>query len=182
MLSHVGPKYDDLVNIYCHAHWGSPHPRFRREDIWDADTLQPMEHPEMLYLPPNLPGSILRKPEMVKEATEGNLPSLEEMRHHELIDLVKKLLAERASKPTPLTNPSKDATVAGHVSMNQESFVQSSQAILQGLVEGDIYMQKPQSLKVSLVIIRKINWILICGRDKSCLQPQPILEQLLNKQ
>ena len=42
---------------------------------------------------------------MVKEPTEGNLPSLEEMRHHELVDLVKKLLAERASKPTPLTNP-----------------------------------------------------------------------------
>ena len=57
MLSHFGPKYDDLVNIYCHAHWGSPHPSFRREDIWEAGTLQPMEHPEMLYLPPNLPGS-----------------------------------------------------------------------------------------------------------------------------
>ena len=136
MLSHVGPKYDDLVNIYCHAHWGSPHPSYRREDIWEAGTLQPMEHPEMLYLPPTLPGSTPRKPEMVKEPTEGNLPSLEEMRHHELIDLVKKLLAERASKPTSLTNPSKDATVAGHVSMNQESFVQSSQAILQGLAEG----------------------------------------------
>ena len=125
MLSHVGPKYDDLVNIYCHAHWGSLHPSFRRENIWEAGTLQPMEHPEMLYLPPNLPGSTPRKPEMVKEPTEGNLPSLEEMRHHELIDLVKKLLAERASKPTPLTNPNKDATVAGYVSMNQESFVQS---------------------------------------------------------
>ena len=95
-----------------------------------------MKHPEMLYLPPNLPGSTPRKPEVVKDPTEGNLPSLEEMRHHELIDLVKKLLAERASKPTSLTNPSKDATVAGHVSMNQESFVQSSQAILQGLAEG----------------------------------------------
>ena len=136
MLSHVGPKYDDLVNIYCHAHWGSPHPSFRREDIWEAGTLQPMEHPEMLYLPPNLPGSTPRKPEMVKDPTEGTLPSLEEMRHHELIDLVKKLLAERASKPTSLTNPNKDATVAGHVSMNQESLVQSSQAILQGLAEG----------------------------------------------
>ena len=117
MLSLVGPKYDDLVNIYCHAHWGSPHPSFRREDIWEAGTLQPMEHPEMLYLPPSLPGSTPRKPEMVK-------------------DLVKKLLAERASKPTSLTNPNKDATVAGHVSMNQESLVQSSQAILQGLAEG----------------------------------------------
>ena len=53
MLSHVGPKYDDLVNVYCHAHWGSPHPSFRREDVWEAGTLQPMEHPEMLYLPPS---------------------------------------------------------------------------------------------------------------------------------
>ena len=107
MLSHVGPKYNDLVNIYCHAYWGSPHPSFRREDIWEAGTLQPMEHPEMLYLPPNLPGSTPRKSEMVKDPTEGNLPSLEEMRHHELIDLAKKLLAERASKPTSLTNSSK---------------------------------------------------------------------------
>ena len=46
------------------------------------------------------------------------------------------MLVERASKPTSLTNPSKDATVAGHVSMNQESLVQSSQAILHGLAEG----------------------------------------------
>ena len=35
-----------------------------------------------------------------------------------------------------MTNPNKDATVAGHVTMNQESFEQSSQAILQGLAEG----------------------------------------------
>ena len=136
MLSHVGPKYDDLVNIYCHAHWGSPHPSFRREDIWEAGTLQPMEHPEMLYLPPKLPGSTPRKPEMVRNPTEGNLPNLEVMGHYELIDLIKKLLVERAFKPTSLTNPNKDATVAGHVSMNQESLVQSSQAILQGLAEG----------------------------------------------
>ena len=58
------------------------------------------------------------------------------MGHHELVDLVKQLLVERASKPTSLTNPNKDATVAGHVSVNQESLVQSSQAILQGLAEG----------------------------------------------
>ena len=134
MLSHVGPKYDDLVNIYCHAHWGSPHPSFRREDVWEAGTLHPMEHPEMLYLPPNLPGSTPKKPELVRNPTEGDPTNLEEMRHHELIDLVKKLLAERASKPTPLAN--QDATVAGHVSVNQESLVQSSQTILQGLAEG----------------------------------------------
>ena len=89
-----------------------------------------MEHPEMLYLPPNLPGSTPKKPELVRNPTEGDPTNLEEMGHHELIDLVKKLLVERASKPTSLTNPNKDATVAGHVSVNQESLVQSSQAIL----------------------------------------------------
>ena len=39
--------------------------------------------------------------------------------------------------------------------MNQESLVQSSQAILQGLAEGGYIMLKPQSLKVSLVMTRK---------------------------
>ena len=102
------------------------------------------------------------------------------MGQQELVDLVKKLLEERAAKPAPLTNPNKDATVAGHVSMNQESFVQSSQAILQGLAEGGIFMLKPQSLKVSLEMIRT-NLTLICRRDKFCLQLQPILGQLLNK-
>ena len=24
MLSYVGPKYEDLVKIYCHVHWGQP--------------------------------------------------------------------------------------------------------------------------------------------------------------
>ena len=120
---------------------------------------------------------------MVKEPTEGNLPSLEEMGHQELVDLVKKLLEERASKPTPLTNPSKDATVAGHVSMNQESFVQSSQAILQGLAEGGYIHAKTSKFEsLFLVMIRKISWILICGKDKSCMQLQPILGWLLNKQ
>ena len=141
-----------------------------------------MEHPEMLYLPPSLPGSTPKKTEMVRNPTEGNLPNLEEMGHHELVDLVKQLLVERASKPTSLTNPNKDVSVAGHVSVNQESLVQSSQAILQGLAEGDTFMLKPQSLKVSLVMTRKTNWILICGKGKSCLQPQSILGQLLNKQ
>ena len=182
MLSYVGPKYDDLVNVYCHAHWGSPHPSFRREDVWEAGTLQSMEHPEMLYLPPSLPGSTPKKPEMVRNPTEGNLPDLEEMGHHELVDLVKQLLVERASKPTSLTNPNKDVSVAGHVFVNQESLVQSSQAILQGLAEGGYIHAKPQSLKVSLVMTRKINWILICGKGKSCLQPQPILGQLSSKQ
>ena len=121
MLSHVGPKYENLVEIYCHAHWGSPNPNFRKEDVWEMGTLHPMEHTDMLYLPPNLPGSTPKKANPVREHTEGDSPDLEEMGHKDLGDLVKKLLIKRASKPPPWSNPSKDATVAGHVPVNQES-------------------------------------------------------------
>ena len=133
MVSHVGPKYEDLVDIYCQAHLGEPHPSFRKEDVWVQGALQPMEHPEMLYLPPNLPGST---PKKAKPQPRNDPPSLEEMGQQELVELVKQLLEERANRPTPLSNPSKDTTVAGHTSMNQESLIQSSQAILQGLADG----------------------------------------------
>ena len=131
MVSHVGPKYEDLVDIYCQVHLGEPHPSFRKEDVWVQGALQPMEHPEMLYLPPNLPGST---PKKTKPQSENDPPKLEEMGHQELIELVRQLFEERANRP--LSNPNKDATVAGHTSMNQESLIQSSQAILQGLAEG----------------------------------------------
>ena len=133
MLSHVGPKYEDLVDLYCQAHLGEPHPSFRKEDVWVQGSLQPMEHPEMLYLPPNLPGST---PKKAKPQPRNDPPRLEEMRQQELVELVKQLLEERANRQTPLSNPNKDATVAGHTSMNQESLIQNSQAILQGLAEG----------------------------------------------
>ena len=133
MLSHVGPKYEDLVDLYCQAHLGEPHPSFRKEDVWVQGSLQPMEHPEMLYLPPNLPGST---PKKAKPQSRNDSPRLEEMGQQELVELVKQLLEERANRQTPLSNPNKDATVAGHTSMNQESLIQSSQAILQGLAEG----------------------------------------------
>ena len=136
MLSHVGPKYEDLVDLYCQAHLGEPHPSFRKEDVWVQGSLQPMEHPEMLYLPPNLPGSTPKKANIAKPQTGSDHPSLEEMGQQELVELVKQLLAERANRQTPLANPNKDVTVAGHTSMNQESLIQSSQAILQGLAEG----------------------------------------------
>ena len=67
---------------------------------------------------------------------EGDSPDLEEMGHRELVDLMKRLLEEKALRQPQLTNPNKDATVAGQVTIHQESFVQSSQAILQGLAEG----------------------------------------------
>ena len=136
MLSHVGPKYEDLVDLYCQAHLGEPHPSFRKEDVWVQGSLQLMEHPEMLYLPPNLPGSTPKKANIAKPQAGSDLPSLEEMGQQELVELVKQLLAERANRQTPLANPNKDVTVAGHTSMNQESLIQSSQAILQGLAEG----------------------------------------------
>ena len=93
-----------------------------------------MEHPEMLYLPPTLPGSTPKKASTAKPQSENDPPKLEDMGQQELIELVKQLFKERANRP--LSNPNKDATVAGHTSMNQESFIQSSQAILQGLAEG----------------------------------------------
>ena len=136
MLSHVGPKYEDLVDLYCQAHLGEPHPSFRKEDVWVQGSLQPMEHPEMLYLPPNLPGSTPKKANIAKPQTGSDHPSLEEMGQQELVELVKQLLAERANRQTPLANPNMDVTVAGHTSMNQESLIQSSQAIFQGLAEG----------------------------------------------
>ena len=134
MLSHVGPKYEDLVDLYCQAYWGEPHPSFRKEDVWIQGSLQPMEHPEMLYLPPTLPGSTPKKASTAKPLSENDPPKLEEMGQQELIELVRQLFEERANRH--LSNPNKDATVAGHTSMNQESFIQSSQAILQGLAEG----------------------------------------------
>ena len=103
--------------------------------VWRSGKLLPLDHPEILYLPPNLPGSTPKKPNLIpSQAREGN-PELEDVNHQELIDLVKELLQEKAYRPTS-TNPSKDIPLAGHVTMNQESFVQSSQAILQGLAEG----------------------------------------------
>ena len=88
--------------------------------------------------------------------SRGNPPKIEDMEHHELVGLVWKLMKERSSKP-PIPTPVKDTTVAGHVSMNQESFVQSSQAILQGLGKMGIFIPKPQSLNVSLEMRKRTN-------------------------
>ena len=96
----------------------------------------PWDHPEMWHLPPDLPGSTPKKAAAAHPNAEGVSTDIEDMGHRELADLVKRLLEERASRQQPFVNPNKDNTVAGHVTMNQESFVQSSQAILQGLAEG----------------------------------------------
>ena len=81
MLSHVEPKYDDLVEIYCHAHWGDPNPNFRREDVWESGKLYPWYHPEMLYLPPNFPGFTPKKATTAHPKAEGDSPDLEDMGH-----------------------------------------------------------------------------------------------------
>ena len=135
MLSHVGPKYEHLVEIYCHTHWHQPDPNIRLDDVWRSGKLLPLEHLEILYLPPNLPGSTPKKANLIPSQTREESPDLEDMNHQELVDLVKELLQERANRPSP-TNTSEDIPLAGHVTINQESFVQSSQAILQGLAEG----------------------------------------------
>ena len=119
MLTHVGPLYNDLVEIYCHAHWGQPDTNYRKEDVWKIGRLQPQEHPEILYLPPSLIGST---PKKASTQSRGNPPKIEDVEHHELVGLIKKLMEERNSKQ-PIPTPVKDTTVAGHVSMNQESFV-----------------------------------------------------------
>ena len=98
MLSHVGPKYEDLVDLYCQAYWGEPHPRFRKEDVLVQGSLQPREHPEMLYLPLTLPGSTPKKASTAKPQSGSDPPSLEEMGQQELLDLVKQLLEEGANR------------------------------------------------------------------------------------
>ena len=179
MLSHVGSKYEDLVDIYCQAHLGEPHPSFRKEDVWVQGSLQPMEHPEMLYLPPNLPGST---PKKANPQPRNDSPRLEEMGQQELVELVKQLLEERANKQAPFSNPTKDATVAGHTSMNQESLIQNSQAILQGLAEGGYIHAKTPKFESFFGDEKKTSLILTCGKGKYCQQPQLMQGQPLNRQ
>ena len=107
MLTDVGPLYDDLVEIYCHVHWGHPDPNYRKEDVWEIGRLQPQEHPEILHLPPSLIGST---PKKASTQSRGNPPKIEDMEHHELVGLVKKLMEERNSKP-PIPTPVKETTV-----------------------------------------------------------------------
>ena len=142
MLTHIGPLYPDLVEIYCHAHSGESDPHYREVDVWGIGKLKPQEHPEILYLPPSLPGSTPKKSNPFSTHARGNPPEIEDTKHEEFIGLVKKLLSERNQN----LQPPKEHIPVGHVSMNQESFVQSSQAILQGLAEGGyIHTKTPKS-------------------------------------
>ena len=54
-------------------------------------------------MPPSLIGST---PKKASTQSRGNPPKVEDMEHHELVDLVKKLMEERSSKP-PIPTPVK---------------------------------------------------------------------------
>ena len=75
-----------------------------------------LEHPEILYLPPNLPGSTPKKANLIPSQAREETTDLEDMNHQELVDLVE-LLQEIANRPPP-TNPSKDIPLVGHVTLN----------------------------------------------------------------
>ena len=92
------------------------------------------------------------------------------MPHDELVGLVKKLLNQQVNQSPNLASanvPSNltDTTVAGSVSgngMHQELFIQSSQAILQGLAEQIFLLVKRKRTRLNLT----------CVKDKFCQQLQ----------
>ena len=61
--------------------WHQPDPYFRLEDVWRPGKLLPTEHPEILYLPPNLPGSTPKKANLIPSQTREETPDLEETNH-----------------------------------------------------------------------------------------------------
>ena len=78
----------------CHAHWHQPDPNFRLEDVWRSGKLFPLDHPEILYLPPSLPGSTPKKSNLISSQAREENPELEDMNHQELVDLVKVVTGE----------------------------------------------------------------------------------------
>ena len=90
-------------------------------------------------------------------------------------------MEERNSKP-PIPTPVKDTTVAGHVSMNQESFVQSSQAILQGLAEGGYIHTKTPKFECFFGDEKKNKLDFDMWERRFYLQLPHIQVQLSNKQ
>ena len=80
--------------------------------------------------------------------------SIQDMGHDELIELVQKLLKEKEESSKPQTHlhpnppPPLDFTEAGNIpnpGMNQESFLQCSQVMLQGLADkGFIHAKSPK--------------------------------------
>ena len=152
MLTSVS-SYTDLVNIYCYAFEKQSHPSFMREDIFDPGQLPVSESIEVWYLPSQF-GSTPKKAMPQPTSTVRHPRSIQDMSHDELIELVQKLLREKEerSKPQAHLNPNPplplDFSVAGNIpnpGMNQESFLQCSQVMLQGLADkGFIHAKSPK--------------------------------------
>ena len=152
MLTSVS-SYTDLVDTYCYVFDKQPHPSFMREDIFEPGQLPVSESIEVWYLPPQF-GSTPKKaiPQLIPTVRQPK--SIQDMGHDECIELVQKLLKEKeeSSKPQthlhPNPSPPLDFTEAGNIpnpGMNQESFLQCSQVMLQGLADkGFIHAKSPK--------------------------------------
>ena len=115
-----------------------------------------------MYLPPNLPGSTPKKPNLIpSQAREGN-PELEDMNHQELVDLVKELLQERANRST---NPSKDIPLAGHVTTNHEKCAPFGTRLEQKL--NQVTLQYPDKISDTMY------WNCVRERFFHCLSKNP---------
>ena len=146
-------SHTDLVDTYCYAFEKQFHPSFMREDIFEPGQLPVSESIEVWYLPPQF-GSTPKKAMPQPISTVRHPKSIQDMGHDELIELVQKLLKEKeeGSKPQTHLNPNPpsplDFTVPGNIpnqGMNQESFLQCSQVMLQGLADkGFIHAKSPK--------------------------------------
>ena len=152
MLTSVS-AYTDLVDTYCYAFEKQPHPSFMREDIFEPGQLPVSESIEVWYLPPQF-GSTLKRAIPQPTSTVRHPKSIQDMGHDELIELVQKLLKEKEERSKPQTHlnpnppPPLDFTEAGNIpnpGMNQESLLQCSQVMLQGLADkGFIHAKSPK--------------------------------------
>ena len=126
---------------------------FMREDIFEPGQLPVSGSIEVWYLPQQF-GSTPKKAMPQPTSTVRHPRSIQDMSHDELIELVQKLLREKEerSKPQAHLNPNPshplDFSVAGNIpnpGMNQESFLQCSQVMLQGLADkGFIHAKSPK--------------------------------------
>ena len=121
-----------------------------REDIFEPGQLPVSESIEVWYLPPQF-GSTPKKamPQSIRHPRP-----IQDTSHDELIELVQKLLKEKEERSKPQTHinpnppPPLDFTIAGNIpnpGMNQGSFLQCSQVMLQGLADkGFIHAKSPK--------------------------------------
>ena len=152
MLTYVS-SYPDLVDTYCYAFDKQSHPSFMREDIFEPGQLPVSESIEVWYLPPQF-GSTPKKAIPQPISTVRQPKSIQDMGHGELLELVQKFLKEKEERPKPQAHlhpnppPPLDFTETGNIpnpGMNQESFLQCSQIMLQGLADkGFIHAKSPK--------------------------------------